>query len=283
MTETRREDRTTELSHGRMTELTVTSLQDIWGGLFQWRLWGRLGWLEIKRRYRRTIVGPFWTSVSLLVFVLVMSAVGSGLLSKQTSQYLPFLVAGMVVWNLLASIMQESSAVFVTGAGLLRQTKFNYSLLVYALVWRNLVVFFHNMIVYFLVFLLFAPGKLTPLNFLAVPGLLIVLLNGTWIALLVGTIAARFRDVQQMMQTLLQISMFVTPIFWPPESLSGLRRIFFVGLNPLYHLVAIVRDPLLGNLPRVNNYIAAILITTAGWLLTLYVYKKFRKRISYWI
>lgn len=264
-------------------QLAITPMQDIVGGLLQWRLWGRLGWLEVKRRYRRTIVGPFWTSVSLLVFVTVMSAVGSGLLSKETKEYLPFLLAGMVVWTLLSSIMQESSTVFVSGAGLLRQMRFDYSVLVYALLWRNVIVFFHNMIVYFAIFLIYAPQKLMLVNFLAIPGLLILLINGAWLAMLVGMITSRFRDVQQMMQTLLQISMFVTPLFWPPESLSGLRRIIFVGFNPIYHLLAIVRDPLLGNMPRANNYIAAMLITLAGWSLTLYMYKRFRKRIAYWI
>lgn len=279
MSETR-----SELPHqASVTQLAITPMQDIVGGLLQWRLWGRLGWLEVKRRYRRTIVGPFWTSVSMLVFVIVMSAVGSGLLSKETKEYLPFLLAGMVVWTLLSSIMQESSSVFVSGAGLLRQMKFDYSILVYALLWRNLVVFFHNMIVYFAIFIIYAPQKLTFVNLLAVPGLLILLINGAWVATLVGMITSRFRDVQQMMQTLLQISMFVTPLFWPPESLSGLRRIIFVGFNPLYHLLAIVRDPLLGNVPRANNYIAAILITVTGWALTLYFYKRFRKRIAYWI
>lgn len=268
---------------GMPRQLAVTPMQDILGGLLQWRLWGRLGWLEVKRRYRRTIVGPFWTSVSLLVFVTVMSAVGSGLLSKETKEYLPFLLAGMVVWTLLSSIMQESSSVFVSGAGLLRQMRFDYSILVYALLWRNLIVFFHNMIVYFAIFMIYAPQKLTLINFLAIPGLVILLINGAWLATLVGMITSRFRDVQQMMQTLLQISMFITPLFWPPESLSGLRRIIFVGFNPLYHLLAIVRDPLLGNMPRANNYIAAILVTAAGWTLTLYFYRRFRKRIAYWI
>jgi ABC-type polysaccharide/polyol phosphate export permease len=263
--------------------LTISPMQDIVGGLLQWRLWGRLGWLEVKRRYRRTIVGPFWTSVSLLVFVTVMSAVGSGLLTRETKEYLPFLLAGMVVWTMLASIMQESSTVFVAGTGLLRQMRFDYSVLVYALLWRNLVVFFHNMIVYFLIFIVFAPQKLTFVNLLAIPGMLLLLINGAWIAILVGMVASRFRDVQQMMQTLLQISMFITPLFWPPESLSGLRRIIFVGFNPLYHLLAIVRDPLLGNVPRLNNYIAATIITAAGWALTLYLFKRFRKRIAYWL
>src|SRR3954447_3485930 len=103
------EMRIDSLQKGWPRQLAVTPMQDLIGGLLQWRLWGRLGWLEVKRRYRRTVVGPFWTSVSLLVFVMVMSAVGSGLLSKETKEYLPFLLAGMVVWTLLSSIMQESS------------------------------------------------------------------------------------------------------------------------------------------------------------------------------
>lgn len=283
MSEIRSEFVSNEWPRQAAVQLAITPMQDLLGGLLQWRLWGRLGWLEVKRRYRRTVVGPFWTSISLLVFVTVMSAVGSGLLSKETEEYLPFLLAGMVVWTLLSSIMQESSTVFVSGAGLLRQMRFDYSILVYALLWRNLIVFFHNMIVYFAIFAIYAPQKLTLVNFLAIPGLLILLINGAWLAMLVGMITSRFRDVQQMMQTLLQISMFITPLFWPPESLSGLRRIIFVGFNPLYHLLAIVRDPLLGNMPRANNYIAAIIVTVAGWALTLYLYRRFRKRIAYWL
>lgn len=277
------EMRIKSLQEGWPRQLAVTPMQDLIAGLLQWRLWGRLGWLEVKRRYRRTVVGPFWTSVSLLVFVMVMSAVGSGLLSKETKEYLPFLLAGMVVWTLLSSIMQESSTVFISGAGLLRQMRFDYSILVYALLWRNLIVFFHNMIVYLAIFMVYAPQKLTFLNLLALPGIFVLLLNGAWLATLVGMISSRFRDVQQMMQTLLQISMFITPLFWPPESLTGLRRIIFVGFNPLYHLLAIARDPLLGIVPRANNYIAASLVTIAGWTLTLYFYKRFRKRIAYWI
>ena len=80
---------------------------DLVGGLRKYHLWGRLGWLEIKRRYRRTMIGPFWTCISLLIFVIVIGSVGSGLLSKQTAEYLPFLVAGMIVWVTLQSMLLE--------------------------------------------------------------------------------------------------------------------------------------------------------------------------------
>ena len=258
--------------------------EDLVGGLRKYDLWGRLGWLEIKRRYRRTMMGPFWTCITLLMFVIVIGSVGSGLLSKQTAEYLPFLVAGMIVWVTLQSTLLESVNVFVAGAGLIRQMNFEYSILVYSLVWRNFIVFAHNLLVYLLILLIFAPDKLGFANVLAIPSLIVLAANCAWLSLLLGLVSLRFRDLQQLVMSTVQVSMFVTPLFWPPESLEGLRRIFFVDFNPLYHLLTIVRDPLLGGkLPSVDSCIAATLITIGGWALTYAMFAKYRKRISYWL
>lgn len=258
--------------------------EDLVGGLRRWDLWGRLGWLEIKRRYRRTIIGPFWTCISLVIFVIVIGSVGSGLLSKKTAEYLPFLVAGMIVWVMLQSTLLESVNVFVAGAGLIRQMNFEYSILVYSLVWRHFIVFAHNLLVYILILLIFAPEKLAFANLLAIPGLIVLAVNCTWLSLLLGMVSLRFRDLQQLVMSIVQVSMFVTPLFWPPEGLDGLRRLFFVELNPLYHLLTIVRDPLLGGkLPPVNSCIAATLITIVGCALTFAMFARYRKRIPYWL
>ncbi len=258
--------------------------EDLIGGLRKYDLWGRLGWLEIKRRYRRTMIGPFWTCLSLLIFVIVIGSVGSGLLSKQAAEYLPFLVAGMIVWVTLQNTLIESVTVFVAGTGIIRQMNFEYSILIYSLVWRNFIIFAHNLFVYFLIFLILAPEKLGFANLLAIPGLIVLAVNCAWLSLLLGMASLRFRDLQQLVMSIVQVSMFVTPLFWPPEGLEGLRRIFFVGLNPLYHLLTIVRDPLLGGkLPPVNSCIAVTLITIVGWALTYALFAKFRKRIPYWL
>jgi ABC-type polysaccharide/polyol phosphate export permease len=263
--------------------LSISAREDLIGGLRKWRVWGRLGWLEVKRRYRRTVIGPFWNSISLLAFVIMMGAVGSGLLAKETQEYMPFLVSGMVVWIMLSSIISESSMVFVAGAGLIRQMGFEYSVLVYALLWRNLIVFLHNLTVYLVIFAIYAPDKFSPMIVIAIPGIALLLLNGAWIVLLLGTVAARFRDVQQFVQTIIQISIFVTPVLWPPESMTGIRRVFFVGLNPLYHLLAIARDPFLGKIPLANSYIAVFIITIVGWGITWVCFRQFRRRIPYWM
>jgi ABC-type polysaccharide/polyol phosphate export permease len=258
--------------------------EDLIGGLRKYDVWGRLGWLEIKRRYRRTVIGPFWTCLSLLIFVIVIGGVGSGLLSKEAAEYLPFLVAGMIVWVTLQSVLIESGTVFVAGTGIIRQMNFEYSLLVYSLVWRNFILFAHNLLVYLLIFLVLAPQKLGFANLLAIPGLIVLAVNCAWLSLLLGMASLRFRDLQQLVMSIVQVSMFVTPLFWPPEGLEGVRRILFVGLNPLYHLLTIVRDPLLGSkLPPVNSWIAVTLITIVGWALTYALFAKFRKRIPYWL
>jgi ABC-type polysaccharide/polyol phosphate export permease len=270
-------------SKSGLKPLTISAAEDIVGGALRWKLWGRLGWLEIKRRYRRTTLGPFWSSLTLLIFVIVMGSVGSGLLSRNSSEYLPFLVAGLLAWTMLSNIITEAGGVFVGGAGLIRQMNFEQSVLAYALVWRNFIVFLHNMAVYLLIMLIYMPHGLTWKLVLAIPALMVMMVNGVWIAIVLGTLTARFRDVQQIVQSIIQVSMFVTPLFWSPDSLSGTRRVVFVGLNPLYHLLSIVRDPMLGRTPSLNSYIAVAIITIAGWTLAFVVYSRFRKRIAYWL
>ncbi|MGA7805762.1 ABC transporter permease [Bradyrhizobium sp.] len=270
-------------SKSGLKPLTISAVEDIVGGALRWELWGRLGWLEVKRRYRRTTLGPFWSSLTLLVFVIVMGSVGSGLLSRNTSEYLPFLVSGMLAWTMLSSMIGEAGGVFVAGAGLIRQMNFEQSILAYALVWRNFIAFLHNMIVYLLIILVYMPHALTWKVAFAIPGLMLLMVNGVWITIVLGTLTARFRDVQQIVQSIIQVSMFVTPLFWSPDNLSGTRRVVFVGLNPLYHLLSIVRDPLLGRMPSLNSYIAVAIITLVGWTFAFVVYSRFRKRIAYWL
>lgn len=262
--------------------LVVSAAQDLVGGFWQWNLWGRMGWLEIKRRYRRTVIGPFWSVISLAVVVLVIGGLGTGLLNQSARDYYPFLAAGMVVWVLISVITNESCLLFVSGANLFRQMRLNYSILAFALVYRNFIVFLHHLLVYVGFLLVFSPQKVSFVSLLAIPGLMLVLANGVWIALLLGMICLRFRDIQQVVNTFIQIGLFITPIFWPPDTLRGTERILYVDLNPLYHLISIVRMPLLGIVPSGNIVISALIITVVGHVGTFLFFKRFRQRVVYW-
>jgi ABC-type polysaccharide/polyol phosphate export permease len=270
------------ISDTGLRTLATTAGQDLAGGLLRTDLWGRLGWLDVKRRYRRTLLGPFWTSISLAVYVVSVGIVGAGLWHQDIQEYLPFLISGMIAWLLVSTMINESCALLVTGHALFRNVKFEYSILAYALVWRNFIIFFHNLVVYVLIVGALKPELIGFTALLAIPGVILVAVNGVWIALLCGMFCLRYRDVTQIVGSVIQISMLITPIFWPPESLDGSRRLIFVETNPLYHMIDLVRGPLLGRVPGITSYVVVLLITVGGWVLTYRVFAHFRKRIAYW-
>jgi homopolymeric O-antigen transport system permease protein len=265
-----------------LRSLSETAADDLLRGLRKRELWGRLGWLDVRRRYRRTMIGPFWTSITLAIYVLTVGTVGAAIWHQDIYDYIPFLVSGMIVWTLVSSIITDSCGMFIAGQSLFRNIRFEYSILSYALVWRNFLVLLHNFVVYFLAVLVLKPSLLTFTALLAIPGLALVLINGLWVSLLFGIICLRFRDVPPLVSSALQIAMLVTPLFWPADTLTGMKRFVFVELNPLYHVVDVVRGPLVGRVPEAASYTVMVVLAIGGWWLTYAVFKRFRKRIAYW-
>jgi len=254
---------------------------DIIAGVRATDIWGRLGWRETKRRYRRTVFGPFWSTLSLAIFVVTLGLVWANLWHTDPKVYLPFLTSGMLCWTLFSSICAEGCAGIVGYEGLIKQLRISYTMLACATVWRNVIVFFHNISIYIIV-CLYAGVSLDWVMLLAVPGLFLMCLNGLWISVLLGAVCARYRDIQQLVTSLLQISMFLTPILWSADQLNG-RALTLVAYNPLYHLIAVLRDPMMGKMPDFLDWFAVVLIAIFGWALTVYVMSKFRHRIAYWL
>lgn len=271
-----------EVTRSGLRSLEETAADDLLRGLSRRELWGRLGWLDVKRRYRRATIGPFWNSITLAIYVLTVGTVGAAIWHQNIYDYLPFLVSGMIVWTLVSSIVTESCGLFIAGQSLFRNIRFDYSILSYALVWRNFLVLLHNLSVYFLVVLVLKPALLGVTLLLAIPGLALVLLNGVWVSLLFGMVCLRFRDVPPLVSSGMQIAMLITPLFWPADTLTGLKRFVFVDLNPLYHVIDVVRAPLEGRVPDAISYEVMVAMTIGGWWLTYAMFRRFRKRIAYW-
>jgi ABC-type polysaccharide/polyol phosphate export permease len=254
---------------------------DVIAGMRAVDIWGRLGWRETKRRYRRTAFGPFWTTVGLAVFVTTLGLVWANLWNREPKTYLPYLTSGMVCWVMFSTICMDGCVTYIVAEKLLRQLRISYTLLACANVWRNSVLFFHNLSIYVLV-CIYAGLGISWATLLVIPGFGLFWLNAVWITVLLGALCARYRDIQQLVGTLLQISLFLTPIFWSPDQLTG-RTALLAKLNPLYSLVAVIREPLLGKTLPPLHWLIAILIAIAGWTVTIRMLIKFRQRIVYWL
>jgi ABC-2 type transport system permease protein/lipopolysaccharide transport system permease protein len=258
----------------------AAAISDILAGAALWRLWGRMGWNDILQRYRRSILGPFWLTASMAVMVVSLGVLYAELFRTPINDFLPFLCVGLLIWNLMASFMTEGGAIFTTSESYIKQVRLPYSVYVYRSAWSKLIIFAHNFVIYFGVLLFFQiwPG---PAALLAIPALMLILLNGALLTVYIGVLSARFRDIPQLISSVVQIIFFVTPIMWKPTLLA--RHAYIADLNPFYHLVEIVRAPLLGNVPSLVNYLAVLLITAINLGLAGYVFTRFRSRIAYWI
>lgn len=253
---------------------------DIVQGLLLWELWTRLSFNEMRRRYKRTVLGPAWMTVSLLIFASAMSVVWAGLWNQKVSEFLPFLLSGLIPWTMIAGVIGESTGVFLGGEGLIKNQQFPYTLLTNGVVARNVLIFFHNIIGYLIVALL-CDVKISPALLLILPGLILVIANCAWMSLLVATFCLRFRDFQQIVASLIQIIVFVTPIFWNANQIQG-KRAIIVHANLFYHMVEILRRPMLGEFAGLVSYLVCVIAAILGWWLAFRLFSSKRHRLPYW-
>jgi lipopolysaccharide transport system permease protein len=258
----------------------VRAWKDVTDGFGRWRLWGRLGWNDILQRYRRSILGPFWLTASTATMVVALGVLYAELFNQAIDDFLPFFCVGLLLWTLIASYLTESGVLFTGSESYIKQISLPYSVYVYRSSWAKLIIFAHNFVIYIGVLIYFRiwPGAVA---LLAIPGLAIVVLNGTVASLTIGIVSARFRDIPQVIASVVQILFFLTPIFWKPSSLKG--HAYVVDMNPFYHLLEVVRAPMLGNWPTLTNYVGALLITVINVAIASALFSRFRSRIAYWV
>jgi ABC-type polysaccharide/polyol phosphate export permease len=116
---------------------------------------------------------------------------------------------------------------------------------------------------------------------MALAGLLMVLVNLTWITMLTSIAAARFRDIPQIVSALLQLAMFMTPVFWRPEQIH--TRQFILTYNPFYYMLDLTRSPLLGGSVDNRSWLVLGVLAAIGWAVTLLTFSATRRRIVHYL
>jgi ABC-2 type transport system permease protein/lipopolysaccharide transport system permease protein len=257
------------------------AVRDIFIGSKHYELWLHLGWHDVLSKYRRLMLGSLWIPMSMVIITGVLGFLYSGIIHKPASEYIPYLAVGFITWNLISGLVIDGSQSFVANSVAIKEISVPASVYVYRHIWKNTFVFTHNLLVYLLFVLIFDISPF-PAAILALPALLLYILNGMWVGLLFGIINARFRDFSQLLNSVMRLLFFATPIIWYSESTTGLRSLF-VTMNPFYYFIEIFRAPLLGSFPTAQVWFSAIAITLTGWFVTLPVFAHWRRKIPYWV
>lgn len=253
---------------------------DLAGAIALWPLWVRLGWHDILYRYRRSLLGPFWFTANTAVTIVALGIVYSQIFKMPVAELMPYVCVGLLVWGFISAILNGAGEVFSGAESYIKQVRLPYLLYVFRFIWSKTIIFAHDFPIFVVLIVYFGnwPGTVA---LLAIPGFLLLALNGALITVTLGMASARFRDVPRIITSLAQIVFLITPILWTPDMLGS--RIYLAYGNPFFHLIEIVRSPLLGSPPSIETVWVVLFITAFNLIVTLVIFSRFRARIAYWL
>jgi lipopolysaccharide transport system permease protein len=259
------------------------AFKDLLDGVIKWRLWLMLSYQDIKLRYRRSILGPFWITISMAITTYSMGYLYSHLFHTDLQTYFPFLVSGMLAWTLISSLISDLTDAFTSAESLIKQIKLPYSIHINRVVARNMITFLHNILVYLPIIAIFHQVAKININLLMlIPGLLVIYVNAIAYGLILAMIGARYRDISQIIKSLIQVAFFVTPVMWNPSVLKPADQ-YIALFNPFYSFVELIRAPMMGTPLTLNTTLMVSAVTLTGIVICMSMMTKYRARIVYWI
>jgi ABC-type polysaccharide/polyol phosphate export permease len=262
------------------SSLFLEALRDFARTIANIWMWGSLALTDIEFRYRRTILGPFWIMGATLALVLSMGFVYAGVFDQAIETYLPYLTVGIVYWTFLSGTATEGCVIFVATASLIKSTAVDISTHLLRHVLTCFIILLHNLVAVVLVWLWFR-WPLSLETFLVFPGIFIGLLFTTGLTLGLAMVCTRYRDVQQIVISVMQLAFFITPIFWVTTALRPGHEV--LKFNPFYYMLEVVRGPLLGQPVALQTWLIAAALGVASFVIGTSVYAAFRHRLTYWL
>lgn len=249
-----------------------------------WKL--REGWItlakfDLQNNYRRTTFGPFWITIQQSIWILSINLVFTKLLGMPTSDFLPIVAIGIVIWSLIQNLISSSANIYSSSSSQIKSSNIPLPFYIFQSLFSTLLSFLHTFLaLLFLPFL--AHISLNPIALITSPFVIVVmLLNGLFMSLWMAPLAARYRDVSTTIPVILQVLLFLTPVFWSSEIITG--REIVVLLNPLAWFIQTFRAPFLDEQVHTLAIVGILLLTITNAIIAIFVYPRTKRRVNLWI
>lgn len=256
---------------------------DLFDGGELWHAWLTKAWFDVKLRYRRTVIGPFWMVISTGILIACFSLIAPVLFATDSAHFMAYLAVGIVSWNYIALTLNELSGAFIEQHDEIRSVRLPFSIYLYRVILRDLITYAHLLLIYVFIALIY---QINPILFipLFLIGVVLVTLNFIWMGLILAVLCVRYRDIQQVVGSVITIGFLITPVFWEKSLLldSG-RRSLVVHLNPFAHMIEVLRAPLLKQVPAFEHYAFLIGAALVGFPCAAYVYRRYIRRVVFWL
>ncbi len=239
-----------------------------------------LAWADTKARYKKSVIGPFWPTLTNVFGVLGLGLVWGHLLNQDMNTFIPQLTVGLIVWQLIAGALTDGPQTFVRHADMVRNVSMpNWFFSVRALS-KHLINLLHNLVILVGV-MVYYQVPLTEHTWLVLPGLLLVSLNLFWLLHGLGLVGARFRDVELLINSLVPLLFFISPVIYRADRMPAALNV--VWLNPFSYMIEAIRTPLLGAAPDVLTWYVLLGMLVVGGGLTWLHQRTQGKNLAFWV
>ena len=235
---------------------------------------------DLRDRYRKTLLGVAWIIVSFALFVGVKVLVFGQMVSTSQVEFGLYVTLGFGLWTFINAMVVDACTAYMFSRAWILGTAIPYPVFLMQAILRNSMMFALELVVMALA-LFWKPTPWSPTTWLAIPGLLALLVTSVWLAAILAPLCARYRDLHHTIKTGMQLMFFVTPILWMPTQRGSLALI--AKYNPISHFIAIVRDPLMYDRIPTGSWVVVLAFNVAGLAMGLAVYAATRRRVAHWI
>lgn len=235
---------------------------------------------DTKARYKFSVIGPFWPMLSNVFGVLCLGLIWGHLLKQDMNTFIPQLTVGLIIWQLISGVLSDSSTVFVRYGAVIRNVDMPSCFFSVRILSKHLINLAHNLVIIVGV-MWYYNVPLTSNLWLVLPGLLLVTLNLYWLLHGLGLAGARFRDIEPIINSLLPLLFFVSPVLYRADNFPAALNILL--LNPFSYMIEVIRIPILGGSIPILTWVVLVGMLVVGGTLTWYCQQKQGKNLAFWI
>lgn len=239
-----------------------------------------LAWADTKARYKSSVIGPFWPTLTNVFGVLGLGLVWGNLLKQDMNTFIPQLTVGLIVWQLIGGVLTDAPSTFIRHGSMIRNVAIPSWFFAVRTLSKHLINLLHNILIIIAVMIYYQ----VPLNtnsWLLIPGLLLVMLNLYWLLHGLGLLGARFRDIEMLIISLVPLLFFISPVIYRADSLP--KSLNVVWLNPFSYMIEAVRTPLLGGAPPIQTWVVLVVMWVFGSSLTWFYQRTQGKNLAFWV
>jgi len=248
-----------------------------------WRVWSHMGLQDMRNQFRRSRLGTLWVLINLTLMAGGIGYVYGHLFHQDLSVFFPLLIAGIVIWNFIATTIVQGCNTFIVSEGYVKQ--FSFPKQIYIL--RFFLAALLNLLIGFAVFFVVALSQHVPFalgTFWALIGLILLILISIAHIIIFAYWGVKVRDLAPALSGIFLILFYITPIVFTPKILGEHNLAFIYQFNPLYYLIEVVRYPLInGSMAQPEIYYATLSYGVLVWSVAVLTLFKCDRKVAYWL